>query len=129
MVLTSLLGACATMDSGTAEEIVAKKAQVYWDARTTGNPKAAYKLTPPSYRKEVPEAQFIGEKAATYALSAKVRKVACEPEVCVVGLDLQIKPPMLGVKTSTIGMYYTEKWVLEDGRWWVALVPPAAAPQ
>src|SRR5690606_287943 len=122
-LLAGSLGACATFGGGTPEEIVAKRAQAYWDARIDGDAKAAYKFTSPSYRAQVDEQKFVLSHSKTYALAAKVKSVKCEAEVCESGTILQVKPPLMGVNTSTIDLYYAETWVQEDGQWWVSLKP------
>ena len=123
VLVASLLGACATMDSGKPEEIVAKKAQAYWTARIDGDAQAAYLMTPPSYRAAVKQVAFANKAAKTYAQGAKVKNVKCEADVCEAGMLLEVQLPMASKKDGTIEMYYVDKWVLEDGQWWPALKP------
>lgn len=122
-LLASMLGACATMGGGSPEEIVAKQAQAYWTARIDGEVKTAYLMTAPSYRAKVDQKVFGNKAVKTYAQAARVKEVKCTAEVCEAGMLLTVQLPLASSKDGTIEMYYVDKWVLEDGRWWASLNP------
>ena len=59
MVAAALsLAACATMDSGTPEQIVTKRAQAYWDARLKGDASTAYGFANDAFKQAVDEQKF-----------------------------------------------------------------------
>lgn len=124
MIVTALsLTACATMDSGTPEQIVTKRAQAYWDARLKGDASAAYGFANDAFRQAVDEEKFKRGHMATFAVGAEVQKVECDAQKCDVGVNLKVNPPLPGKKIGTIDMYSKQTWLLEDGQWKLYLEP------
>jgi len=124
MIMAALsLTACATMDSGTPEQIVTKRAQAYWDARLKGDASTAYGLTNDAFRQAVDEDKFKRGHMATFAVGAEVQKVECDAQKCDVGINLKVNPPLPGKKIGTIDMYSKQTWLLEDGQWKLYLEP------
>lgn len=120
MGLLAVLAGCASLTGGgTPEEIVAKRAKAYWDARIKGDNQAAYALTNPGYRKVKTAEQFRITNPGTFAVEAEVKNVSCEPQKCEAGINLKTKPPIMGAKVGTIDVYSRQTWVLEDGQWWL----------
>ena len=124
MIMAALsLTACATIDSGTPEQIVTKRAQAYWDARLKGDASTAYGLTNDAFRQAVDEDKFKRGHMATFAVGAEVQKVECDAQKCDVGINLKVNPPLPGKKIGTIDMYSKQTWLLEDGQWKLYLEP------
>lgn len=122
--LTALaLSACATFGGGTPEQIVAKRAQAYWDARLNGDTAKAYAFTNEAFKLAVDESKFKQGHMATFAVGAEVSKVVCDAQKCDVGINLKVNPPLPGKKIGTIDMYSKQTWLLEDGQWQLFLEP------
>lgn len=124
MIMAALsLGACATMDSGTPEQIVTKRAQAYWDARLKGDATTAYGFANDAFRQAVSEQKFKQGHMATFAVGAEVQKVECDAQKCDVGTNLKVNPPLPGKKIGTIDVYSKQTWLLEDGQWKLFMEP------
>ena len=124
MVAAALsLAGCATMDSGTPEQIVTKRAQAYWDARLKGDASTAYGFANDAFKQAVDEQKFKRGHMATFAVGAEVQKVECDAQKCDVGVNLKVNPPLPGKKVGTIDMYSKQTWLLEDGQWKLYLEP------
>ena len=119
----AVLSGCAALGGGTPEEIVAKRAQSYWDARIQGDTAKAYKFTNLAYQQVVSEQQFGQLYRGTFAVGAAVKNVSCEPQKCDVGVNLDANPPLMGKKMGTIAMYSKQIWLLEDGQWRLFMEP------
>lgn len=122
----ALLSACATM-GGKPEDVVAQRAQAYWDARTSGDMAKAYALTTPAYRKIRSQLDFTRENRATGAERTRVQQVECAPERCTVNMEFQaaVALPMQRnrQKPVTITTSATSVWLLENGEWWLYMEP------
>ena len=122
----TLLSACATM-GGKPEDVVAQRAQTYWDARIKGDAATAYALLSPGYRKLHTQKDFAKEYAATSAVEAQVKDVVCTADKCTVNTRLvAILPMMGGISTQNpvkIDTYSESTWLLEDGKWGLFLQP------
>lgn len=122
----ALLGACATM-GGKPEDVVAQRAQAYWDARIKGDTTAAYALLSPGYRKLHTQTDFSKEYASTSAVEAQVKKVQCTEDKCTVSTRLVVTPVLPGMmamqKPVRIENYTDSIWLLEDGKWGLFLQP------
>ena len=122
----ALLSACATM-GGKPEDVVAKRAQAYWEARIKGDTAAAYALLSPGYRKLHTEKDFVREYPGTSAVEAEVKKVQCTENRCSVTTRLGVAPVLPGMlsqgKPLKIDSYSDSIWLLEDGKWSMFLQP------
>lgn len=110
-------------DPKTPEEIVAQRAQARWDALIAGQWETAYSLASPAYRSLVDVDGFRRQKGGeTWVMGTAVRKVECAIDTCEVMVRLKFKPPMpqFGTEMETD---YTERWVLDEGDWWIFLTP------
>ena len=114
-----LLAGCASMETGKPEEIVAKRAQAFWNARAAGQTDKAYALTPPSYRKLHTLEQFQKNFGNAFTIKdVTVVNVTCEAEKCTARAKIDVNPALAGIKISTIATHLDEIWLLEDGQWW-----------
>ena len=117
-----VLGGCASLSGGSAstEEIVRERAQNRWNAQVAGDWKKAYSLSAPSYRAVVTPNQHRARLGgAAQWVAAEVVSVSCEAESCAVRVRLEFRPvigPRVGESAST---FVTERWVREDGEWWL----------
>ena len=106
----------------TPEQIVAERAQARWDALLAGDFETAYSFASPSYRDIVDAVRFqqsLGGHASW--LGAKVREVTCREDVCEAMVRLKYRsplPPRMEFETDDI-----ERWLSEDGEWWIFLKP------
>jgi len=117
------LVACASLQPATPEEIVAKNALEFNNARIKGDHAAAYALTNAAYQKARTLEQYKKAYPGTFAQSAAIHDVKCDAEKCDVGVDLKVKPPLIGKNLGTIDMYSKQTWLLEDGQWRLYLEP------
>ena len=122
----TLLSACATM-GGKPEDVVAQRAQAYWDARIKGDAATAYSLLSPGYRKLHTQKDFAKEYASTTAVEAQVKKVVCSEDKCTVSTRLVVTPALPGIMSLQnpikIDSYSDTTWLLEDGKWGLFLQP------
>ena len=117
------LTACATFGTATPEQMVAKRAQAYWDARLKGDTAKAYQFTNAAFKLAVDEKGFSRNHMASFAVGAEVHKVECDAQKCDVGVNLKVDPPLPGKKVGTIDMYSKQTWLLEDSQWVLFLEP------
>ena len=114
-----LLAGCASMETGKPEDIVAKRAQAFWNARAVGQADKAYALTLPSYRKVKSLEQFQRSFGNAFAIKGvTVVNVTCEVEKCTARTRHDVNPALAGIKVGTIATHFDEIWLLEDGQWW-----------
>lgn len=127
VAVATVLSACATMERGKPEDVVAQRAQTYWDARLRGDMAAAYALTNPGYRKIRSLHEFTRAYRATSVDGAKVGSVDCEPDRCTVNMEFRatVAFPMKGInqKPVTIDTFSSSTWLLENGQWWLYMEP------
>lgn len=104
-----------------AEEAVRTLAAARWQALIAGDFAKAYAYAAPSYRAINPLAMYRANKQGVSVkwLSANVLKVACELAVCTVQIELESKPITPIRFTGTLQSAVDEKWVLEEGKWWI----------
>lgn len=113
------LSGCAVFTPATPEQVVAKRASDYWQARIAGKYEKAYELSTPSYRKLKTAEQFrIQFGPGVSVQTAEVASVACEPQKCTAKMKIGATPALIGLKLGTIPMYIDDVWLLEDGQWW-----------
>jgi len=114
---------CASLQPATPEEVVAKNALAFTNARFQGDHAAAYAYTNAAYQKARTLEQYKKAFPGTFAQSAEIHDVKCDAEKCDVGVDLKVKPPLIGKNLGTIDMYSKQTWLLEDGQWRLYLEP------
>lgn len=139
MVVAGLVSACATNAPATqaeapaappvvtattpsaAEEAVRTLAAARWQTLIAGDFAKAYAYAAPSYRAINPLDIYRANKQGVSVkwLSANVYKVACELAVCTVQIELESKPITPIRFSGTLKSALDEKWVLEDGKWWI----------
>lgn len=104
-----------------AEDAVRAMAAARWQALIAGDFAKAYTYTAPSYRQLNSFEMFRGSKqgATIKWLSANPLKVSCELTVCAVQIELESKPMTPFPFKGTLNSALDEKWVLEEGKWWI----------
>ncbi|EHL24493.1 hypothetical protein KYG_02447 [Acidovorax sp. NO-1] len=117
----TLLAGCASLETGTPEEIVKARAEARWKAMVAHDFKRAYGYLAPSYR-AVSSFERYNEKLNGGAAWAKVEvaRVRCEnAEKCTASVRIESKP--IGVMNfkGNIITGVDETWLLEDGKWWL----------
>lgn len=117
-----LLGACASLPGTAAapEDIVRERAEARWKSLIAGDWEKAYSLTAPSYRAVVDLDRYRAKvgKAATW-VGAEVVGVTCEADACTARVRLDFKP-VLGIRSGNLASTHVdEKWVEEEGGWWL----------
>lgn len=115
------LAGCATSVAMSDEERVAARADQRWKAMISGDWAAAYSFSTPAYRKAVSLDQFIGSHTGAVSRQGhEVRSVKCAEDVCEAMIRLQYKVMLPGmVKGAGASTDYAERWVREDGQWYV----------
>lgn len=116
------LTACASLQEigKTPEEIVAMRAASRWNAIIAGEWETAYSYATSGYRGAVDLKGFIGRTSGmANRKSVDIRSVKCEASSCevVVGMTYVPAQPGFGELTTE----FSERWVEEEGRWFVHL--------
>lgn len=130
-----VLAAAALLASGcaglgtpqTREEIILERAQARWDATLAGKTARAYSYTAPSYRALVSEElygrQYGGGGSGVSKQGARAHRVYCESDtLCKAVIVLEYQMPFgknIGADPKVSTTAYEERWVLEDGHWWM----------
>lgn len=121
LAAVALLVGCASIDSGTPEEIVKTRATARWKAMVARDFKGAYEYLAPSYRAvssfERYNTQLNGGAAW---VKTDVARVQCESaEKCTAFIRIESKP--LGIMNfkGNIVTGVSETWLLEGGKWWL----------
>jgi hypothetical protein len=116
------MAGCAGLgvDSASPEGQVRKLAQARWDATLADEYEKVYNLTPPSYRALV---SFKGYRSgignAAVVVGAKVISVRCTEDACTSMTELAYRhrQNLKSSEPSTMGL--EERWIKEDGQWWL----------
>lgn len=111
----------APVTTTSAEDAVRVLAAARWQALIAGDIAKAYTFTAPSYRALNTLEAFRANKEGVSVkwISSNVRKVACEVTVCAVQIELESKPITPFPFRGTLNSALDEKWVLEEGKWWI----------
>lgn len=104
-----------------SETALSRRAQYYWDMKTSGDTLGAYELMAKAYRRRVTPAGFsrIGQGLVIHT-GAKVQGVAIAEDADVAEVEIELKhrfnrEHFVDMEAaSTI----TERWVFEDGGWY-----------
>ena len=76
----------------------------------------------PSYRNLV-SPQDYGKRfgSAGAWTNAIIHEVTCEPSVCKVKVRIttKMRVPLFAAKIPEVNTYVDERWVREDGQWWL----------
>ena len=116
------LAACASNSAKTPEQIVAERAQARWQHLIKQDFAGAYAYLTPAYRDVVPQEQYRRRFGSAGAwTNAIVHEVSCEPEACTVKMRIttQVRVPLFATRISEVTTYMDERWVREDGQWWL----------
>ena len=116
------LTACASKPAQTPEQLVAERAEARWQRLIKQDFAGAYAYLTPSYRGVVPEAQYRMRFGTAGAWkSVIIHEVTCEPEACKVKVRLttELRVPLFAARISEVTTYFDERWVREDGQWWL----------
>lgn len=118
----SALSACTSLPSGdlSPEEAVRARAQAKWNAQLAGQWQTVYDFSAPSYRAVVDLDKFRARfGSAVRWLAAEVVSVTCQDEVCTASVRIESRPALAASKTAPLSTHVDEKWVREEGQWWV----------
>jgi hypothetical protein len=116
----ALLSGCASLQNAgkTTEEIVTERANQRRVAVIAGDAEKAYSFLAPSVREVITLNRYRGMLAAAAKREyAETVNVTCEEERCEVRMKIGFTSPMHR-KMGVMETHVTERWVLEDGRWW-----------
>ena len=125
MLLAATLSGCAGLAGKpqAPEQIVAERAQSRWDALVAGDWQTAYSFATPAYRDLVDVEGFRQRHGGQASwLGANVKEVTCQDDVCEAMVTLKFRS-QLPPYTDDLQTDYIERWVLEDGDWWIFLKP------
>lgn len=115
-----MLGACAMLEQASVErdkQAVSQRAQERWDLLMKGKAEEAYGYFSPATRTTLTLDSFRKRSGVgRWWRKIKLERVDCQPEVCSVTMVLEYDLyEIKGLKTGI-----EEKWVKEDGSWWLA---------
>jgi hypothetical protein len=111
---------CSMFTPKPPEEQVRLRATERWQAAIAGDMKKVYDSTAPSYRALVSFDRFrAGFGGAVSWTGAEVVGVTCEPAVCTTVVRIDAKPLLGKGYGDVISTHFDEKWVLEQGEWWL----------
>ncbi len=116
------LAACASNSAKTPEQIVVERAEARWQHLIKQDFAGAYAYLTPAYRDVVPQEQYRRRFGSAGAwTNAIVHEVSCEPEACTVKMRIttQVRVPLFATRISEVTTYMDERWVREDGQWWL----------
>ena len=116
------LAACASNSAKTPEQIVAERAEARWQHLIKQDFAGAYAYLTPAYRDVVPQEQYRRRFGSAGAwTNAIVHEVKCEPEACTVKVRIttQLRIPKFAARLPEVSSYIDERWVREDGQWWL----------
>lgn len=117
----AVLAGCASVESGTPEEIVKARAEARWKAMVAHDFKRAYEYLAPSYR-AVSSFERYNEKINGGApwIRVDVGRVQCEAaDKCTVAVRIESQPVGVMNFKGNIVTGDSETWLLEDGKWWL----------
>lgn len=125
LAAAALVAACsqpAEEDARSPEEIVAERAQAWWQAHIDKDFGAAWELATPGFREATSREIFIDSRSIGNFrfLEADVVQVECEEQLCEATVDVYYQPvgapgALAKMKTKTTNK---EKWLKIDGQWW-----------
>ena len=119
LLVSALLGGCATNRGASPDQAVGKRAQERWDLLLKSDYGNAYAYLSPAQRAVTSRQSYInrfGEGAQW--LSAKLQSVSCESnERCNAVLQIQTQVIARGF-SAPITTKITEIWVKDEGNWW-----------
>jgi hypothetical protein len=115
-----MLAACAVTEVSSVEkdkQAVTQRAQERWDLLLKGKADEAYAYFSPATRTTLTLDVFRKRSSVgKWWRSIKLDRVDCQPEVCSVTMVLDYD--LYEIKGLKAGI--EEKWVKEDGTWWLA---------
>lgn len=117
----AILQACASgIGSAQApEEIVKQRAEARWKALLARDWETAYNFSTPAYRSAIDLEGFRARLGGAVAWTgAQVLKVSCRESVCEPTIKVRFKP-VLERGYPELDTEFSERWVLEDNRWWI----------
>jgi hypothetical protein len=121
-----LASGCASLAPVSPEEIVAKRAQAYFDAVVAKDYKTSYALHSPAYRERYTYEVHVMRSAGTGInyLSAKVLNVTCaSAEACSATMEVTYKATGLrGAVDWPVTTVIQDRWAFVDNDW--RRVPP-----
>jgi hypothetical protein len=119
LLVSVLLGGCATTGGASPDQAVGKRAQERWNLLLKSDYGNAYEYLSPAQRAVASRQSYInrfGEGAQW--LSAKLQSVSCESnERCSAVLEIQTQVVARGF-SAPITNKVTEIWVKDEGNWW-----------
>ena len=122
LIIAMLLTACASNPQQTPEQQVAQRAEARWKRLIAKDYQQAWEYLMPSYRNLV-SPQDYGKRfgSAGAWTNAIIHEVTCEPSVCKVKVRVttKMRVPLFAAKIPEVNTYVDERWVREDGQWWL----------
>lgn len=107
----------------TPEQMAVRdRANSRWQTLMAGDYAKAYTFTTPTFRKNTTEAAYLEqfEKKPQWH-GAEVLTVTCAtPASCVAKVRIVVKIALPRTKLDRITTHSDEKWLLEDGQWWLS---------
>lgn len=127
--LAAIAQGCAGLGGAQSDENrVQERAQARWNARLAGDWETAYSYASPAYRAAFDLKAFttrFGKGVANWT-SAQVKSVHCQETTCDVVMHITYTTPLFNAtpyqkKPDVISTDLDERWVKEEGQWWIYL--------
>jgi predicted lipid-binding transport protein (Tim44 family) len=125
------LSACASVPEQSAapldkQEVVARMAQLRWDAMVKGDFEVAYKMLSPASRAIVTLSEFQRKAGVATWKAANVRKVECSADdLCTVSVEGRYAVKLRNAgRTVENDQAFSEMWRFTAGNWWYVLNAP-----
>lgn len=117
-----MLSGCAGLSNigKSPEEIVALRAKARWDAIVAGEWETAYGYSTPAFRKAIKLTGFMNiARSMVVRKGAEVQTVTCSDATCDVVVKVLFSPPLQGRGGGVLDTEVPERWVKEDGNWYI----------
>ncbi|HID97216.1 MAG TPA: hypothetical protein EYP57_03375 [Thermodesulfobacteriaceae bacterium] len=119
-----ILSACNPGRSTSPEELRARledRVARYLEVRSAGNTEKEYEFFQSEYRKEVPRELFVSRKNVQYR-NIRLEKIEYQQGEQEARVILKADVKIMGFEMKDAPV--RQRWVLEDGLWFIAAKPP-----
>ncbi len=124
----SLLCSCDWLDTEriTPEAALHKRVSDYWETVINGNAEAAFGFFEPKARTDENHIRYIRGMKNFKFLSYEIQNVNIKKESAYVRVKriIQFTPSMIPVNMKPVDITMNDKWVLIEGKWYIAHIKP-----
>ena len=121
-VLIFIFFSCGAIRPAPSEENLHDRVDKFWKAKIEGDRETIYRMISKSYREEVELKKFL--KAPLLEVSSySIENIELDPPEAVATVDYRFSN--MGFDFDTVSK---EKWVFEDGNWFLHMKPAGGMP-